>query len=135
VTFINSFAIRGQYFNFSTAGQWMWDEIKINVPADSKSYSMIEEMNQAVQKEMAASTDGAEAEWQRATQKNGLSVFNATPTVDMRPAASGVDVIVRYVTRAADRYEVANKLNVMLLDLLQGAGLREPSAGDTSAKV
>ena len=27
VTFINSFAIKGQYFNFSTTGQWMWDEI------------------------------------------------------------------------------------------------------------
>ena len=33
VTFSNSFAIRGQYFNFSTHGQWMWDEIKVNVPA------------------------------------------------------------------------------------------------------
>ena len=36
MTFINSFAIRGQYFNFSTAGQWMWDEIKVNVPAGER---------------------------------------------------------------------------------------------------
>ena len=27
ITFMNGFAIRGQYFNFSTTGQWMWDEI------------------------------------------------------------------------------------------------------------
>ena len=33
VTFINSFAVTGQFFNFSTAGQWMWDEISLNVPA------------------------------------------------------------------------------------------------------
>ena len=33
VTFINNFAVTGQYFNFSTAGQWMWDEISVNVPA------------------------------------------------------------------------------------------------------
>ena len=32
VTFINNFAISGQYFNFSTSGQWMWDEITVNVP-------------------------------------------------------------------------------------------------------
>ena len=32
VTFINSFAIKGQYFNFSTTGQWMWDEIEVTFP-------------------------------------------------------------------------------------------------------
>ena len=26
ISFMNSFAIRGQYFNFSTSGQWMWDQ-------------------------------------------------------------------------------------------------------------
>ena len=31
VTFINNFAITGQYFNFSTVGQWMWDEITLNI--------------------------------------------------------------------------------------------------------
>ena len=29
ISFMNGFAIRGQYFNFSTAGQWMWDEISV----------------------------------------------------------------------------------------------------------
>ena len=29
ITFMNGFAIRGQYFNFSTTGQWMWDEIHL----------------------------------------------------------------------------------------------------------
>src|SRR6202044_707082 len=32
VSFLNGYAIRGRYFNFSTAGQWMWDEIKVSVP-------------------------------------------------------------------------------------------------------
>ena len=27
VSFLNGYAIRGKYFNFSTVGQWMWDEI------------------------------------------------------------------------------------------------------------
>src|SRR5262245_59697967 len=33
VSFLNGYAIRGKYFNFSTVGQWMWDEIKVTVPA------------------------------------------------------------------------------------------------------
>src|ERR1035441_10844752 len=33
IAFMNSFAIRGQYFNFTTAGQWMWDEISVNIPS------------------------------------------------------------------------------------------------------
>ncbi|HXM98466.1 MAG TPA: mechanosensitive ion channel domain-containing protein, partial [Candidatus Dormibacteraeota bacterium] len=29
VTFTNSFAIEGHYFNFSTSGQWLWDELQV----------------------------------------------------------------------------------------------------------
>ena len=32
VSFLNGYAIRGKYFNFSTVGQWMWDEIKVSIP-------------------------------------------------------------------------------------------------------
>ncbi len=33
VTFTNSFAVEGHYFNFSTSGQWLWDELQIVLPA------------------------------------------------------------------------------------------------------
>ena len=33
VTFTNSFAVQGHYFNFSTSGQWLWDELQIVLPA------------------------------------------------------------------------------------------------------
>src|SRR5262249_27165395 len=29
VTFTNGFAIEGHYFNFSTSGQWLWDELQV----------------------------------------------------------------------------------------------------------
>jgi hypothetical protein len=38
--------------------------------------------------------------------------------VDMRPGASGIDIIVRYVTRASDRFEVRNHLYQCVIDLL-----------------
>ena len=40
VTMINSFAIRGQYFNFTTHGQWMWDEIKLTVGSAAAAYAL-----------------------------------------------------------------------------------------------
>src|SRR5260221_8097681 len=42
VTFTNSFAIEGHYFNFSTSGQWLWDELQVVVPTGEDPYPMIE---------------------------------------------------------------------------------------------
>lgn len=118
VTFINNFAITGQYFNFSTAGQWMWDEITVNIPAGEDSGRMIAEIHQRVIEATAGDSHVAGEEWQRATRQQGLSQFKATPTVDLRPASSGIDIIVRYVTRAGDRFEMRNKLYQAVMDLL-----------------
>jgi small-conductance mechanosensitive channel len=124
VTFINNFAVTGQYFNFSTAGQWMWDEISVNVPAGVDSEKTIEAIQQAVTEETAKDAAVAEAEWQSSTRARGLSQFTATPSVDLRPAASGIDVLVRYVTRAGDRFEMRNKLYGTVIGLL-----RKPETG------
>ena len=120
VTFINSFAIRGQFFNFSTHGQWMWDEIKLNVPATADAYEVIKKMQLAVEKETTQDTQQAELEWRKATSDVGLREFSAKPTVDLRPAASGVDVIVRFVTRASDRFDLRNRIYEAMLGLMEG---------------
>lgn len=129
VTFINNFAISGQYFNFSTKGQWMWDEIKLNVPTGAETYKTIEAIHMAVLKETEEDAKLAEEEWKRATGKNGLSQFSAAPSVDMRPAAAGIDVVVRYVTRAGDRFEMRNKLYQQVIDVLHGAEKALPEKG------
>jgi small-conductance mechanosensitive channel len=123
VTFINNFAVTGQYFNFSTAGQWMWDEISVNVPAGEAGQKTIEAIQQAVAAETEKDAKLAEAEWHSSSRSRGLSQFSATPSVDLRPAASGIDVLVRYVTRAGDRFEMRNKLYGAVIGLLhQGDG-------------
>jgi small-conductance mechanosensitive channel len=118
VTFINKFAIAGQYFNFSTTGQWMWDEITVNIPPGADTYKTIESIHDAVVKETEKDASQAELEWQKTTHQNGLSQFKATPSVDMRPAGSGIDIVVRYVTRAGDRFEMRNRLYQSVIDLL-----------------
>ncbi len=131
VTFMNSFAITGHYFNFSTSGQWMWDEIRVNVPAGVESYKVIESIQGAVAKETQEGSKLAEEEWRRAPQP-GLKQFGATPTVSQRPAASGVDVVVRYVTRAADRFEMRNKVYQTMIDLLHAPEAVPVGAGNKS---
>jgi small-conductance mechanosensitive channel len=118
VTFINSFAIKGQYFNFSTTGQWMWDEIKLTIPAADNTYEIIELIHKAVLKETEKDTRLAEDEWKRLTRRIGQSPLTAGPAVDLRPGASGIDIIVRYVTRASDRFEVRNRLYQCVIGLL-----------------
>jgi len=129
VTFINNYAITGQYFNFSTAGQWMWDEITLNVPPSEGTYETIEAIHGLVLKETEEDARLAEAEWRGAVKTSGLSQFSATPSVDLRPAASGVDIKVRYVTRAADRFAIRNKLYEATIALLQ-----KDAAGDAAGK-
>ena len=132
VAFMNSYAVRGQFFNFSTHGQWMWDEIKLNVPATATAYELTNRMQVAVEKTTAQDTELAEQEWQHATRKNGLSHFSAAPTVDLRPAASGVDVLVRFVTRASERFEMRRKLYEELLGMMEGTQRPAPGAEEAS---
>jgi len=119
VNFINNFAITGQYFNFSTSGQWLWDEIRVNIPAGPHSYEVIDEIHDAVEKETATDAKQAENEWQSANGTHGLSQFSVKPSVDLRPASSGVDVIVRYMTRATDRFATRNRIYQTVIEQLR----------------
>jgi small-conductance mechanosensitive channel len=119
VTFINSFAIRGQYFNFSTTGQWMWDEISVSVPATENAYAMVERIHKAVLEETEKDARIAEQEWRRGSRQDGLGQFTATPAVNLRPSGAGFDILVRYVTRASERFEMRNRLYQRVIDLLQ----------------
>src|SRR3954452_7654422 len=65
ITLLNSFAIKGQYFNFSTSGQWMWDEIRIAGPADRDVQSVLEEVCIAVTPETGNTFDLMASEWPR----------------------------------------------------------------------
>jgi small-conductance mechanosensitive channel len=120
VTFLNKFAISGQYFNFSTNGQWMWDEITVNIPAAENNYETIELIHKAVIKETESDAALAEHEWRRVTKQSNLSQFSAAPAVDMRPALNGIDIVVRYVTRASGRFELRNRLYQSVINLMRG---------------
>ena len=119
ISFINSFAIRGQYFNFSTAGQWMWDEISVPLPAGTDPRAIVERIQKAVLEETQEGAGIAVKEWKHAAHSDNLSRFSTVPVVNLLPSATGFDVQVRYVTRASERFDVRIALYKRVFDLLQ----------------
>ena len=129
VTLMNSFAVKGQYFNFSTTGQWMWDEITVTIPPTEDAYRIIELIHKTVLKETENDARVAAQEWKRLTKRNGLGRFAAASSVDMRPGLYGIDLVVRYVTRASERFEVRNRLYQCVIDLLHRSTTPRDSLG------
>jgi len=119
VSFLNGYAIRGKYFNFSTVGQWMWDEINVNIPSETSVHPLIEKIYEASVQATEADAKMAEEEWKRVTHEEGSPQFSAMPSVNLRPAGSGVDVVVRYITRAGVRLETRNHLFETIIDLMR----------------
>jgi Mechanosensitive ion channel len=118
VTFTNSFAIEGHYFNFSTSGQWLWDELKVVVPAGRDPYPIVEAITKQVVDGTAESARQAEQEWQRAVPAQRGKVFSGTPGVNVKPVVGGVEIAIRYITRANERFLLRAKLYQAAVDLL-----------------
>ncbi len=118
VAFVNSYAVEGHYFNFSTSGQWLWDEIKLMIPGGQNPYPVLDSVQKLVTKETEPNAREAEQEWQRATTRYRVKSFTAVPSVDVRPTSSGVEVVVRYITRAHERYDMRARLYHALVNLL-----------------
>jgi small-conductance mechanosensitive channel len=133
VSFLNGYAIRGKYFNFSTVGQWMWDEIKISVPPDKSIHPLLKSIYDETVKITEADAKMAEAEWKRVTHEEGSPQFSAMPSVNLRPAGAGVDILIRYITRAGVRVDTRNRLFAMIVELMQGESKDDPDLAPLSA--
>jgi small-conductance mechanosensitive channel len=119
VAFSNSFAMEGHYFNFSTSGQWLWDELQLTIPSEEDPYETAQKIREIVERETQADAVEAATDWQRVTQQYGAREFSAGPAVNLRPGASGLELMVRYITRAPQRNAVKSKLFQAIVDLLR----------------
>jgi len=120
VTFTNSFAIEGHYFNFSTTGQWLWDELTVVLPTGKDPYPIVEAIRKKVEEETRESGQKAEQEWRRAAGSRDMSGFSAVPAISVKPVLGGVEVAVRYIARANERFILRSKLNRAAVLLLGG---------------
>ena len=127
VTFVNSFAIEGHYFNFSTGGQWLWDTLEVAIPPGQDPFPITDEVFDAVVHETESNAKLAESEWQHIAHKHGLESFSAAPSINVRPTGSGVNIVVRYITSANHRYETRTRLYRAVVELLQHRSLSAQS--------
>ncbi len=134
VTFTNSFSIEGHYFNFSTSGQWLWDELQVVLPAGRDPYPIVDAIQKIVLEATGETAKQAEKEWQGvARSKDTEHTLTAAPAINVKPVVGGVEIAVRYITRANERYQLRAKLNQAAVDLLAQDGV--PQTADKAALV
>jgi small-conductance mechanosensitive channel len=110
VTFTNAYAIEGHYFNFSTSGQWLWDELSLTVASGQDPYAIVDAIRRTVMEATGDNASKAEAEWRKAAPSRELSGLSAEPAINIKPVVGGTEVAVRYITRASERYRLRAQL-------------------------
>ena len=120
VSFVNSFAIEGHFFNFTTSGQWMWDELQVLIPPTQDPYPIIDGIQKMVEKETADNAGKAEAEWKQATTRYRVKALSAVPGINVVPTAAGIEVHVRYITRASERHESRKRMYEAVVEMMHG---------------
>jgi small-conductance mechanosensitive channel len=131
VTFTNSFAIEGHYFNFSTSGQWLWDELQIVVPAGQDPYPIVDAIQKKVIEATSEGALQAEKEWKGTTRSREMTSQTAAPAINIKPVIGGIEIAVRYITRANERYQLRAKLYEAAVGLLgqKSPALQEKVSG------
>ena len=90
----------------------------LSLPASAETYAKVALIHKAVLEETQQDAQLAEQEWKRVPRQCGLSHASASSSVNLRPAGAGVDILIRYVTRASDRLKVRNRLYERVIDVL-----------------
>jgi small-conductance mechanosensitive channel len=126
VTFTNSFAIEGHYFNFSTSGQWLWDELTLVVASSQNPYPVVDAIQKTVLEATAESAGQAEKEWQHAAHSRNMRALSAAPAINVKPVSGGVEIAVRYITRANERYQLRSKLYQAAMNLISKKDSQQP---------
>jgi hypothetical protein len=62
-----------------------------------------------------------------------MSALSAAPAINVRPVIGGIELGVRYITRASERYQLRAKLYHVAMDLLAGKEFRPPVATSSVA--
>jgi small-conductance mechanosensitive channel len=125
VTFTNSFAIEGHYFNFSTSGQWLWDELTLVVDSSQSPYPIVDAIQKTVLEATAESAGQAEKEWKNSAHSRSVGTLSAAPAINLKPVSGGVEIAVRYITRASERYAMRSKLYQAAVSLISKKGGQE----------
>jgi hypothetical protein len=68
-----------------------------------------------------------------ARSRDKAHTLTAAPAINVKPVVGGVEIAVRYITRANERYQLRAKLNQAAVDLLGQEGTVTAAAPAGSA--
>lgn len=136
VYFPNTYVFSGYYFNFSTRGQWLWDELQITLPAGADAQPAAMELARMLEEITSADTQTALQEWRQQRQehpRHGAQNAEATPPdtsagVQILPGSGGTALRLRYVTTASQRFLRREEINRRAYAILQA-----PAGGAASS--
>jgi small-conductance mechanosensitive channel len=128
VAFVNSFAIEGHFFNFSTTGQWLWDELQVLMPQGQNPYQFVTSIEKMLEDETRADAALAEQEWGRSAGRQRVGQLSAAPAIHLRPTTAGVEMQVRYITSAHERFAKRARMYEKIVRLLHGEAKPEETA-------
>lgn len=120
VTFTNGFAIEGHFFNFSTSGRWLWDEVRVIVPDGRDPHRIVDAIRALLEETTAESARAAEAEWRAARRSPQIATVTAEPSIHLKPIAGGVEISARYITHASEREQLRARIYHMAVEMLGG---------------
>jgi Mechanosensitive ion channel, beta-domain len=128
VTFTNSFATAGHYFNFSTSGQWLWDEIQLILPAGDDPYPLIDAIQKTVENATKPTAALAQEEWKRSVRSREMGTISVEPALSLKPVPGGIEVSVRYITRANERNTLRAQIYQEIVNILGKKPVAPPTA-------
>src|SRR5258708_10653746 len=96
----------------------MWDELQVVLPTGQDPYPVIDAIQKKVAEVTSESAKQAEQEWQHAARSRQMNALSAAPAINVKPIIGGVEIAVRYITQAHERYQLHAKLYQVAVQLL-----------------
>ena len=89
------------------------------LPSGRDPYPIVNAIQKKVLEATAETAKQAEKEWQGVTRSRDTAhTLTAAPAINVKPVAGGIEIAVRYITRANERYQMRAKLNQAAVALL-----------------
>jgi hypothetical protein len=96
------------------------------VASSQNPYPIVDAVQKTLLEATAESAGQAEKEWQHAAHSRNMSALSAAPAINVKPVGSGVEIAVRYITRANERYQLRSKLYQAAMNLISKKDAQQP---------
>jgi len=108
----------------------MWDELQVVLPTGQDPYPVIDADSEKGRRSNNQTAKQAEQEWKKRGAFAAGDTLSAAPAINVKPVIGGVEIAVRYITSANERYQ----LRARLYQAAVGFARWEKRAGAASAR-